>query len=97
MIRKNGWALSADHPDIDPLRSATTVREHLDACAAMDEAAIYADDFREWLGVSREGTGRLVELLTDCRDMDGSSEALEAAYDVVSESCLDCHSVYRNR
>lgn len=97
VIRKNGWALSADHPDIDPLRSATTVREHLDACAAMDEAAIYADDFSEWLGVSREGTGRLVELLTDCRDMDGSSEALEAAYDVVSESCLDCHSVYRNR
>ncbi|MGD2017763.1 MAG: hypothetical protein PVJ89_06600 [Planctomycetota bacterium] len=102
LVRRNGWQPSADHPDLDPLRSATTVLQHLDACAEMDETATYADDFRQWLGVSREGTGRLVELLTDCRTAPGASAEdrtteLEAAYDVVAESCLECHSVYRNR
>ncbi|MEM9382397.1 MAG: sulfur transferase domain-containing protein [Planctomycetota bacterium] len=100
LIRKNGWSPSADHPDIDPLRSATTVRDHFDACAAMDETATYADDFRAWLTESQEGTNTLVELLTDCRAegvTEDRTERLEAAYDLVSESCLECHSVYRNR
>lgn len=99
LIRKNGWQVSADHPDIDPLRSASTVLQHLDACAEMDEVATYADDFRAWLDTSREGTGRLVELLTDCRSEPGveTSAALEEAYGAVAESCLECHSVYRNR
>ncbi len=100
LIRKNGWLASADHPDIDPLRSATTVRDYLDACASMDETTTYADDFRDWLTDSREGTSTIVELLTDCRSegaLETRIDALEAAYDVVSESCLECHSVYRNR
>lgn len=99
LIRKNGWEPSADHPDIDPLRSASTVLQHLEACAVMDETATYADDFRAWLTDSREGTSQIVRLLTDCRaepSVDRSAE-LELAYDVVAESCLECHSVYRNR
>lgn len=100
LIRKNGWSPSADHPDIDPLRSATTVRDHFDACAAMDETATYADDFGEWLTASQDGMNTLVELLTDCRAAgvtEDRTERLEAAYDLVSESCLECHSVYRNQ
>ena len=99
LIRKNGWVESQDHPDIDPLRSASTVLQHLDACSEMDETATFADDFRAWLTDSREGTGRLVELLTDCRSEPGvdRSAELELAYDAVAESCLECHSVYRNR
>ncbi|MDB2575807.1 hypothetical protein N9243_00480 [bacterium] len=99
LVRKNGWQPSADHPDIDPLRSASTVLQHLDACAAMDETATFADDFREWLTDSREGTGKMVELLTDCRAAPGvdRSAELELVYEAVAESCLECHSVYRNR
>ena len=99
LIRKNDWQLSADHPDIDPLRSATTVLQHLDACVEMDETATFADDFRAWLTDSREGTGRIVELLTDCRAEPGAARSaeLELAYEAVAESCLECHSVYRNR
>ena len=65
----------------------------------MDETATFADDFRAWLTDSREGTGKIVELLTDCRSEPGAdrSDELELAYGVVAESCLECHSVYRNR
>lgn len=102
LVRKNEWAASADHPDIDPLRSATVVKEHLDACAAMDDAALFADDFHGWLDTSRKGTTRLVELL-GLKDGGGGTmtpEALEgeleAAYRSVARTCVDCHGVYRN-
>lgn len=101
LIRKNGWQPDEEHPDIDPLRSATTFAQLFRACDAVDRPEGAGEDFEEMLNAGLAGADELVELLTDCRvegvALEDRYERLEAAYDIVSESCADCHVDYRNR
>ena len=101
LVEANGWQPDEEHPDIDPLRSATIFAQLLRACDEAERPRGAGEDFEEMMAAGLDGADRLVELLTDCRvegvAPDERLERLEAAFDVVSESCLDCHVDYRNR
>lgn len=101
IVRKNGWRIDPEHPDVDPLQSATIFAQLFRDCDGLERPDGAGEDFEEMLAEGLTGADRLVELLTDCRAEGLSAETkleeLELAYDVVSESCLDCHVDYRNR
>ncbi|MEM6671607.1 MAG: hypothetical protein AAF726_02115 [Planctomycetota bacterium] len=101
LVRDNDWRPDPAHPDVDPLQSATQLHQFLVACSEMDEMATYPDSFAKWMDTCRNGSGELVELLTECRaekvEPESLYERIDAVYDAVSQSCLDCHGDYRNR
>ncbi len=100
LAAKNDWKPSTEHPDIDPLQSATQVSQLMNACAQMDEALAYPADFQEMMTVSQQHLEDVVKFLTDCR-VEGTfeyerNESLDTAFTAAKKSCLKCHSVYRN-
>ncbi|MEE2940967.1 MAG: sulfur transferase domain-containing protein [Planctomycetota bacterium] len=101
LVEANGWQPDEEHPDIDPLRSATIFAQLLRSCDDAERPDGAGEDFEEMMAAGLDGADRLVELLTECRvegvAPDDRLERLEAAFDLVSESCLDCHVDYRNR
>ena len=100
LAEKNGWAPDPNHPDVDALQSATQVQQFLLRCQEHDTPGADNADFQESMADCQDGIAKIVELLTDCRTSDMSvgdvSLQLEDAYNLVSESCLTCHAVYRN-
>ena len=95
LVEANGWLPDEEHPDIDPLprRRSSPRCSALRRRRAPDGAG---EDFEEMMGACLDGADRLVELLTDC-SVEGVAldDRLEVAFDVVSESCLDCHVDYQ--
>lgn len=100
LVESNGWAPDADHPDIDPLQSATQLHELFLRCTEHDTDGADEEEFGELLAEGTLGMEQMVALLTDCRAeemaIESVEDALADAYDRVSESCLSCHVSYRN-
>jgi protein tyrosine phosphatase (PTP) superfamily phosphohydrolase (DUF442 family) len=100
LVRKNHWAASAEHPDVDPLQSATQLHQLFLRCHEHDTDGADDSEFQQMLAEGTLGMADMVRLLTDCRTegaaADDLHQGLEVAYDAVSESCLSCHSAYRN-
>ena len=100
LVESNGWAPDADHPDIDPLQSATQLHQLFLRCTEHDTAGAGDEEFGELLAEGTLGMEQMVALLTDCRsdemEFESAVDALADAYDLVAESCLSCHVSYRN-
>ena len=99
LLRANGWQPLAEHPDIDALQSATQLHQLLVASQGMGgEVPDAGDDYFELMDECVGGAASLVEGLTECRQEGGEldASALDAAFTVMNNSCLDCHSGYRN-
>lgn len=101
IVRATDWSANADHPDVDPLRSATQMAQLFAAASDMKETEAHGEDFHEMMADGKSGIDELVKLLTDCRQAESAEvtpqfEAMEAAYQRMANSCLDCHTGYRN-
>jgi protein tyrosine phosphatase (PTP) superfamily phosphohydrolase (DUF442 family)/cytochrome c556 len=100
LIKKAGWKVDPEHPDLDPLQEATQLHQLFAACQKMEDTAAYADDYHGWMQASFDASAQLVLFLSDCKAETCTPEEvakeLGAAYDVVSKSCTDCHKAYRD-
>jgi len=95
-IRKAGWVVPADQPDLSPQQEARILREGLEDCSMAAKAEPeYAGqtDFQEWLDQGLVAARKMEDILN--RDK-LEIEALNTGLDAVRQSCLDCHAVYRN-
>ena len=110
--RKRSWQADPEHPDVVPLQEATQLQQLIEQCAELDEMRAWPDDFRSWMAESRSQSELLVQALTrldsgagSAGSPDSAGSALRAgwvreadeAQRALAESCLDCHSSYRNR
>jgi protein tyrosine phosphatase (PTP) superfamily phosphohydrolase (DUF442 family) len=98
--KARGWEVDPEHPDVEPLQEVTQLHQLFEAMAALDEVRAYPDDFRAWLDEGRGGSEALVRALTES-SMDDAHEvqwraAADTAHARVSNSCADCHAVYRD-
>ncbi|MBL0926603.1 MAG: hypothetical protein IBJ11_02985 [Phycisphaerales bacterium] len=92
-IRKAGWQVPADHPDLVPAAEAAAIVEGLRATADAPETPGHGERFGAML---REAIARATEL------EDGVAarlprEVLDARWRGVSASCTACHVEFRDR
>ena len=100
LIKKAGWKVDPEHPDLDPLQEATQLHQLFATCQKMDDTAAYADDYHGWMQASFDASAQLVRFLSECKTETCTAEEvsreLATAYDVVSKACADCHKAYRD-
>lgn len=92
-IQKAGWQTPAHHPDLDPPHEALQLYEHFRELQRMQTIQEKADDFRQRLAEAEKEAMALREtLLKNPVDM----KAADGAFKVLGNSCLSCHTQYRN-
>jgi len=100
LMKKGGWAVDPEHPDLVPLQEATQVHLLYKALVDLPEVATYADDFRSWMDEGFAASEQLVRFLSECSDQDATPAellaGLDSAYKAVGDSCINCHKVYRD-
>lgn len=86
------------HPDVDPLNEAVILHQIFVQMSAMDEVNQAPDDYRGWMADGERASLELVEALREHRaDRPGARERVVDALTAAKQSCLACHTSYRNR
>ena len=91
-VRRNGWQVDPQHPDVDPLREAQQVREHYESFEAESKGEDRPEDYWQFLRVGRAASEELVDALGA-----GKLEEVEEAFDALKANCLECHAGYRDQ
>lgn len=99
MSREAGWKAIPEHPDVDPVHEALMLNEQLRELLRQDMETEYSEeelaelqDFRDLL---KESVEQSAELESGLRQ-GATIEYLEAQYQALKQSCLNCHEAYRN-
>lgn len=92
-IQKAGWQTPKNHPDLDPPHEALQLYEHFRELQRMQTIQEKPADFRQRLAeAEKEATALRETLLKNPVD----KKAADGAFKVLGNSCLSCHTQYRN-
>lgn len=92
-IQKAGWQTPKYHPDLDPAHEALQLFEHFRELQRMQNIQEKPADFRQRLAeAEKEATALRETLLKNPVD----TNAADAAFKVMGNSCATCHTKYRN-
>lgn len=92
LLVDNGFALSAEHPDLDPRNEAKILLQAFEASLQLDEVRQGPADYRGWFQESRDAAKGLVSALERGDD----PEEAKLHWSTIQASCSACHLVYRN-
>jgi hypothetical protein len=91
VVADNAWIVPEDHPDLAPASDAGLIRDLLRSLQGSKEVDTHGDDYAERLSASAEYAAKLEQAI-DAGDQNASSISLQLLLD----SCIECHSAYRN-
>ncbi|MCP5022755.1 MAG: dual specificity protein phosphatase family protein [bacterium] len=98
--RKRDWALNPAKPDIVPAQEALQLSQIFASCLEQSDLPADTEEVRGWLQDGQQGTSDLARILSGQNELGAKGEdwraQAESAYRVVSKSCKDCHTQYRN-
>jgi protein tyrosine phosphatase (PTP) superfamily phosphohydrolase (DUF442 family) len=92
-VRKAGWKVPADHPDVDPPHEATMLAERFRELARNDPKAKADEAFRKMLVASEEAAWELAAAL---KPGALSPEKAAVAFDAGASACAKCHTLHRD-
>lgn len=96
-IKKAGWNVPKNHPDLDPPHEALQLREHFRELARQPSLQERPADFKSWLGQAETAARELEEnLLKTAKDKEASLDAAEKAFARSRMLCSQCHGKYRD-
>ena len=97
LIKKAGWKVPKDHPDLDPPHEALQLLEHYREMVRLASVQKRPADFKEWL-TDAENTAREFEavLRRNAKETKPDSASSEKAYQRAHAACLQCHAKYRD-
>lgn len=93
LVKKAGWAATAEHADIDPAHEATILAEAFRELARQPAIAEKPDDFRTWLKSSEDAAWALSKALTKGAV---DTNAADAQFKVLADDCAACHKAHRD-
>ena len=93
LVRKAGWAMPKDHPDVDPPHEAVMLAEWFRELARRPDAAAKPADFKALLTETENASWDLSKALEKGKV---DTKAAEAAFDRVVKSCNACHAAHRD-
>lgn len=91
-VKKAGWAVPKDHPDIVPAAEAGRMADHYRVLMDDPECTAHTAEFREILKRSWEQAQALEDAIVAKKD----AATLNGLFAAVDQSCKDCHNKYRN-
>jgi protein tyrosine phosphatase (PTP) superfamily phosphohydrolase (DUF442 family) len=94
-IRKAGWGVPKDHPDLDPPHEALQLMEHYREMARLPEATHRPGDFMQWL-TDGENAARTLEHALRRPTDERAIQTAETAYGRSRSVCSQCHAKYRD-
>lgn len=92
-VKKAGWTVPPDHPDIVPAAEAGRLADHYRVLLDDPESLAKAAEFTALLKRSWEEAQALEDAIVAKR---GAGE-LDTLFGKVDQSCKDCHNAYRNK
>jgi protein tyrosine phosphatase (PTP) superfamily phosphohydrolase (DUF442 family) len=93
LVQQAGWKPSAEHPDVAPAHEALQVMELFVEMGRQDRVMNAPEDFRAWFTQCETAAKNLeASLSADTPDL----ELAERSFRDLSQSCSQCHQVYRN-
>jgi protein tyrosine phosphatase (PTP) superfamily phosphohydrolase (DUF442 family) len=96
-IKKAGWRVPKDHPDLDPPHEALQLMEHYRELARLTDVQERPADFKTWLADAETAALDLEKVLRRAAmDKTPESEAAEKAYQRSHMLCSRCHGKYRD-
>jgi protein tyrosine phosphatase (PTP) superfamily phosphohydrolase (DUF442 family) len=97
LVREAGWKTPSCHPDLDPPHEALQLFELYNEAARMLEVRDRPEEFRIWLTEARDRANNLEKSLGVSRDGgEINVKAAEEAFRAVNDTCVRCHSKYRD-
>lgn len=92
-VKKAGWTVPRDHPDIVPAAEAGRLADHYRVLMDDAECKAKAEEFGALLKKAWEEAQALEDGIVAERD----AKDLDTMFAVVEQSCKDCHTKYRNK
>jgi protein tyrosine phosphatase (PTP) superfamily phosphohydrolase (DUF442 family) len=96
LIKKAGWKVPKDHPDLDPPHEALQLVEHFTELARQPAVAKRPDEFRGWLGEAEGAARDLEKALRALGKEMSAAAAAEQAFERSRALCARCHARYRD-
>ena len=95
LVADNGWTVPEEHPDLAPVSDAGLVRDLLRSLKDAEDSLSYGRDYIDRL---EESAGHAAELeaALAAGDSRADSDATQIALEALLDSCISCHSAYRN-
>jgi protein tyrosine phosphatase (PTP) superfamily phosphohydrolase (DUF442 family) len=96
-LKKAGWKIPKDAPDLDPPHEALQLREHYrEAARLTDLGKKYPDELRRWLADAEAAAMELEQVLRLGKKGGVASAAADKHFQRLSASCAACHAKYRD-
>lgn len=92
-IRAAGWTTPPDHPDLVPISEAGHLADLFRVLAEDPQIQSRPLDFKTKLLAARDHAAKLEELLGEHPIQ---PDAVSGAFALISASCKDCHTIYRD-
>ncbi|HIG10302.1 MAG TPA: hypothetical protein EYG30_05675 [Planctomycetes bacterium] len=96
-LSERDWRPDPEHPDLDALNEAETLRAAYRAALHLDTVARGSADQRGWFGDSHDAAERLTGELAALKDGDfEAGERALVAFKELKADCRSCHLAHRN-
>ena len=92
LVKKAGWKVPPNHPDIDPVHEAAILAQHYRESAKAETKRM---ELSTWLDEAGKTTRDFVDLLKNAKPK-ADVERLEKAFQRMSGDCARCHQKYRD-
>jgi protein tyrosine phosphatase (PTP) superfamily phosphohydrolase (DUF442 family) len=97
LVKKAGWKIPKDHPDLDPPHEALQLMQHYRELARLPAVQKRAADFKAWLKDGEDAAKALETALRRAvKEKDIDFKAIEKAYEQSHKACAQCHAKYRD-
>ncbi|MEM9372152.1 MAG: hypothetical protein AAGA55_00785 [Planctomycetota bacterium] len=90
-VADNGWSAPDTHPDLAPAADAGLIHDLLRSLSESRETVIYGDGYEALLGNATDHAASLERSI-----LTGDRGASEVSLNLLLESCIDCHSTFRD-
>jgi hypothetical protein len=95
-IRKAGYEVPKDSPDLIPTAEATLLREHFREARRLPESRKRGVDFIKHFKAAEETTAILENDLGQYESKQMDKKRLESQYKKLEQTCAACHKIFRN-
>lgn len=95
-IKKAGWKVPNDHPDLDPSHEALQLKEHYRELAREPSIQRRPADFLRWLADAERSSAALERELRVEKGRATDAQAAETAFSSARNACSQCHAKYRD-
>jgi len=96
-VKKAGWKVPPEAPDLDPPHEALQLKEHYrEAARLIEPCKKYPEEIHRWLAAAEADAAALERTLRPGKDKAIDGAVADKQFQVMAKLCLQCHAKYRD-